>query len=83
MTTAKMRGDVFADIGEPVVMELDVPMPQNGVILNVQAYGICGTDLHVSSDPPVASLRSSFPQRVAKPDPAALHASEKRLGVDR
>lgn len=54
MTTAKMRGAVFADIGELVVMERDVPVleRQNEVILDVQACGICGTDLHILSDPP-------------------------------
>ncbi len=54
MTAAKMRGAVFADIGELAVMEREVPVleRQNEVILDVQACGICGTDLHILSDPP-------------------------------
>ena len=76
MTTAKMRGTVFADIGEPVVMQRDVPVRQNEAILNVQACGICGTDLHILSDSPVASLRSGSPRGVAKLDPPALYAGE-------
>jgi threonine dehydrogenase-like Zn-dependent dehydrogenase len=49
-----MRGAVFADIGELAVMERDVPVIelQNEVILDVQACGICGTDLHILTDPP-------------------------------
>ena len=54
MTAEKMRGAVFADIGELVVMERDVPEleRQDEVILDVQACGICGTDLHILADPP-------------------------------
>ena len=54
MTATKMRGAVFADIGELTVMERDVPVleRQNEVILDVQACGICGTDLHILADPP-------------------------------
>ncbi len=49
-----MRGAVFADVGKLAVMERDVPAleRQNDVILNVQACGICGTDLHILADPP-------------------------------
>ena len=52
MTAAKMRGAVFADIGELAVMERDVPVLErpNEVILDVQACGICGTDLHILTD---------------------------------
>lgn len=54
MTADKMRGAVFADVGELAIMERDVPVleRQNEVILDVQACGICGTDLHILSDPP-------------------------------
>jgi threonine dehydrogenase-like Zn-dependent dehydrogenase len=54
VTAEKMRGAVFADIGELAVMERDVPVIelQNEVILDVQACGICGTDLHILTDPP-------------------------------
>lgn len=50
----KMRGAVFADIGELAIMERDVPAleRQDEVILDVQACGICGTDLHILADPP-------------------------------
>ena len=54
MTAEKMRGAVFTDIGELVVKERDVPVleRQDEVILDVQACGICGTDLHILTDPP-------------------------------
>src|SRR5215211_4816830 len=49
-----MRGAVFANIGELAMMERDVPVleRQHEVILDVQACGICGTDLHILTDPP-------------------------------
>src|SRR5918998_2364630 len=54
MTAAKMRAAVFAGIGELAVKERDVPVlgRPNEVILDVQACGICGTDLHILTDPP-------------------------------
>jgi threonine dehydrogenase-like Zn-dependent dehydrogenase len=54
MTAAKMRAAVFAGIGELAVKERDVPVLErpNEVILDVQACGICGTDLHILTDPP-------------------------------
>ncbi len=57
MTTAKMHGDVLADVGQPAAIERDaiVPKRRNGVILDVQACGSCGTD-----------LRSGFPQGVVR-----------------
>src|SRR5215216_7757725 len=54
MAAEKMRGAVFTDIGELVVKERDVPVLErkDEVILDVQACGICGTDLHILTDPP-------------------------------
>ena len=51
MTTAKMHGDVLADVGEPAVMERDaiVPRRRNGVILEVRACGSFGADLRSGS----------------------------------
>ena len=75
MTTSKMRGAVFANIGD-LATERDVLVRQNEAILEVQACAIRGTDLHVSPDPPVASLRSGSPRGVAKVAPPALCTSE-------
>ena len=51
MTTAKMHGDVLADVGEPAVMERDaiVPRRRNGVIPAVPACGSFGADLRSGS----------------------------------
>lgn len=51
MTTAKIHGDVLADVGEPAVTERDaiVSKRRNGVILDVQACGSCGNDLRSGS----------------------------------
>lgn len=54
MTLTKMRGAVFADVGELAIAEREIPVLErpNEVILDVQACGICGTDLHILTDPP-------------------------------
>jgi (R,R)-butanediol dehydrogenase/meso-butanediol dehydrogenase/diacetyl reductase len=49
-----MRAAVFEEFGQPLVpVELADPMPGPGeLVLRVRSAGICGTDLHLSAQPP-------------------------------
>ena len=53
-TAPTMPAAVFADIGKLELVERPVPRLQRpgDVLLDVQASGICGTDLHILSTPP-------------------------------
>jgi threonine dehydrogenase-like Zn-dependent dehydrogenase len=52
--TATMPAAVLADVGRLAIIERPVPMLERAtdVLLDVQACGICGTDLHILSTPP-------------------------------
>jgi threonine dehydrogenase-like Zn-dependent dehydrogenase len=52
--TATMPAAVFADVGRLEVVERAVPRVEGGedVVLDVQACGICGSDLQILSVPP-------------------------------
>ena len=54
MTMTSMNAGVFARPGVLEIQEREVPRLQNpdDVLLEVEATGVCGTDLHVLSDPP-------------------------------
>jgi 2-desacetyl-2-hydroxyethyl bacteriochlorophyllide A dehydrogenase len=54
VTTATMRAAVFADVGKLALAERAVPelRDPNDVALEIECCGICGTDLHILSDPP-------------------------------
>ena len=54
MTTATMPAAVFADVGRLQVAERPVPGIErpDDVVVDVEACGICGTDLHILSEPP-------------------------------
>jgi len=49
-----MRAAVFEEPGRPLVLaELPDPAPGPGeLVLRVRSAGVCGTDLHLSADPP-------------------------------
>lgn len=51
MTTAKMRGEILANIGEAAVMSRDAisPKRRNGAFGDVRERSICGTDLRSGS----------------------------------
>lgn len=53
-TTATMPAAVLADVGKLAIAERPVPFVREptDVLLDVQACGICGTDLHILSTPP-------------------------------
>jgi threonine dehydrogenase-like Zn-dependent dehydrogenase len=52
--TATMPAAVLADVGRLAIVERPVPVLERAtdVLLDVQACGICGTDLHILSTPP-------------------------------
>ena len=52
--TAIMQAAVLADVGTLAVVERPVPSVREAtdVLLDVEACGICGTDLHILSKPP-------------------------------
>lgn len=49
-----MRAAAFEASGRPLVLtQLPDPVPGSGeLVLRVRAAGVCGTDLHISADPP-------------------------------
>jgi threonine dehydrogenase-like Zn-dependent dehydrogenase len=54
VTSTAMPAAVFADVGRLEVVERPVPRVESDgdVVLDVEACGICGTDLHILSVPP-------------------------------
>ncbi|MGH8985651.1 MAG: zinc-dependent alcohol dehydrogenase [Acidimicrobiia bacterium] len=52
--TATMPAAVLADVGRLAIVQRPVPVVErdSDVLLDVQACGICGTDLHILSTPP-------------------------------
>jgi 2-desacetyl-2-hydroxyethyl bacteriochlorophyllide A dehydrogenase len=52
--TATMPAAVLADVGRLAIVQRPVPVVERetDVLLDVQACGICGTDLHILSTPP-------------------------------
>jgi threonine dehydrogenase-like Zn-dependent dehydrogenase len=53
MTSRTMRAVVFAGPGQLVIEDRAIPaVAADEVLLEVEACGICGTDLHIVEDPP-------------------------------
>jgi 2-desacetyl-2-hydroxyethyl bacteriochlorophyllide A dehydrogenase len=52
--TEKMLAAVFEGVGQLTLKEVDKPemTRSDQVLLEVEAVGICGTDVHITSDPP-------------------------------
>jgi 2-desacetyl-2-hydroxyethyl bacteriochlorophyllide A dehydrogenase len=57
-----MKAALFKMVGQPLhVMELKVPEPADDeVLLKVVACGICGSDLHMTTDPETFGIASGF-----------------------
>jgi 2-desacetyl-2-hydroxyethyl bacteriochlorophyllide A dehydrogenase len=57
-----MRAAVFKSVGQPLqVMDLKVPEPADDeVLLKLTACGICGSDLHMTTDPETFGITSGF-----------------------
>jgi 2-desacetyl-2-hydroxyethyl bacteriochlorophyllide A dehydrogenase len=57
-----MKAAVFKTVGQPLqVMELKVPEPSDDeVLLKISACGICGSDLHMTTDPETFGIASGF-----------------------
>jgi 2-desacetyl-2-hydroxyethyl bacteriochlorophyllide A dehydrogenase len=57
-----MKAAVFNSVGQPLqVMEFKVPEPADDeVLLKISACGICGSDLHMTTDPETFGIASGF-----------------------
>jgi 2-desacetyl-2-hydroxyethyl bacteriochlorophyllide A dehydrogenase len=57
-----MKAAVFKTVGQPLqVVEFKVPEPADDeVLLKISACGICGSDLHMTTDPETFGIASGF-----------------------
>jgi 2-desacetyl-2-hydroxyethyl bacteriochlorophyllide A dehydrogenase len=57
-----MKAAIFNSVGQPLqVMEFKIPEPADDeVLLKVSACGICGSDLHMTTDPETFGIASGF-----------------------
>jgi 2-desacetyl-2-hydroxyethyl bacteriochlorophyllide A dehydrogenase len=57
-----MKVAIFKSVGQPLlVMEFKIPEPADDeVLLKVSACGICGSDLHMTTDPETFGIASGF-----------------------